>query len=96
MEINMAFLCINPKVAMIRLRAGEGLEELTGEFYLNLDKVIEIRMKPVRAEHDGDFCADVLIILQDKTHEFVFRNSPAGNKAKQTLAGYLAEQSINC
>ncbi len=92
----MAFLCINPKVAMIRLRAGEGLEELTGEFYLNLDKVIEIRMKPVRSEHDGDFCADVLIILQDKTHEFVFRNSPAGNKAKQTLIGYLAEQSINC
>jgi hypothetical protein len=92
----MAFLCINPNVAMIRLRAGEALEELTGEFYINLDKVIEIRMKPVREAHDGDFCADVLIILQDKTHEFVFRNSPAGNKAKQTLESYLTEQSINC
>lgn len=92
----MAFLCINPNVAMIRLRAGEGLEELAGEFYLNLDKVIEIRMKPVREARDGDFCADVLIVLQDKTHEFVFRNSPAGNKAKQTLESYLSGQSINC
>jgi hypothetical protein len=53
-------------------------------------------MKPVRKAHDGDFCADVLIVLQDKTHEFVFRNSPAGNKAKQTLESYLNELSINC
>jgi len=53
-------------------------------------------MKPVREAHDGDFCADVLIVLEDKTHEFVFRNSPAGNKAKQTLQSYLTEQSINC
>lgn len=92
----MAFLCINPKVAMVRIRAKEQLEELTGEFYINLDKVIEVRMKPVRETHDGDFCADVLVILQDKTHEFVFRNSPAGNKAKETLHNYLTEQSINC
>jgi hypothetical protein len=92
----MAFLCINPNVAMVRIRAKEQLEELTGEFYINLDKVIEVRMKPVRENHDGDFCADVLIILQDKTHEFVFRNSPAGNKAKQTLESYLSELSINC
>jgi len=92
----MSFLCINPNVAVVRLRAGEQLEELAGEFYLNLDKVVEVRMKPVREAHDGDFCADVLIVLEDKTHEFVFRNSPAGNKAKQTLASYLTEQSINC
>ena len=92
----MSFLCINPNVAVVRLRAGEQLEELAGEFYLNLDKVVEVRMKPVREAHDGDFCADVLIVLEDKTHEFVFRNSPAGNKAKQTLANYLTEQSINC
>ena len=38
----MAFLCINPKVAMVRIRAKEQLEELTGEFYINLDKVIEV------------------------------------------------------
>jgi hypothetical protein len=92
----MSFLCINPKVAVVRLRAGEQLEELSGEFYLNLDKVVEVRMKPIREAHDGDFCADVLIVLEDKTHEFVFRNSPAGNKAKETLENYLAEQSINC
>lgn len=92
----MAFLCINPNVAVVRIRAKEQLEELTGEFYINLDKVIEVRMKPVREAHDGDFCADVLFILQDKTHEFVFRNSPAGNKAKQTLESYLSELSINC
>lgn len=92
----MPFLCITPNVAMVRIRAGEHLEELAGEFYINLDKVIEVRMKPVREAHDGDFCADVLVILQDKTHEFVFRNSSAGNKAKQTLSSYLAEQSINC
>ena len=92
----MSFLCINPNVAVVRLRAGEQLEELSGEFYLNLDKVVEVRMKPVREAHDGDFCADVLIVLEDKTHEFVLRNSPAGNKAKQTLQSYLTEQSINC
>jgi hypothetical protein len=92
----MPFLCITPNVAVVRLRAREHLEELEGEFYLNLDKVVEVRMKPVREAHDGDFCADVLIVLEDKTHEFVFRNSPAGNKAKQTLENYLTEQSINC
>ena len=92
----MSFLCINPNVAVVRLRAKEHLEELNGEFYLNLEKVVEVRMKPVREAHDGDFCADVLIVLEDKTHEFVFRNSPAGNKAKQTLENYLTEQSINC
>jgi hypothetical protein len=91
----MAFLCINPNVAMVRIRAKEQLEELMGEFHINLDKVIEVRMKPVRKAHDGDFCADVLIVLQNKTHEFVFRNSPAGNKAKQTLESYLSELSIN-
>lgn len=92
----MSFLCINQNVAVVRLNAGKHLEELSGEFYLNLDKVIEVRMKAVREDHDGDFCADVLIILENKTHEFVFRNSPAGNKAKQTLENYLTEQSINC
>jgi hypothetical protein len=92
----MSFLCITPNVAVVRLNAGDQLVELTGEFYLNLDKVIEIRMKPVREAHDGDFCADVLIVLEDKTHEFVFRNSPAGNKAKQALENFLTEQSINC
>ena len=78
----MSFLCINPNVAVVRLNAGKQLEELSGEFYINLEKVIEIRMKAVRENHDGDFCADVLIILENKTHEFVFRNSPAGNKAE--------------
>ena len=92
----MSFLCITPNVAVVRLNAGDQLVELTGEFYLNLDKVIEVRMKPVREAHDGDFCADVLVVLEDKTHEFVFRNSPAGNKAKQALEKYLTEQSINC
>jgi|TARA_B110000211_G_C13919576_1_gene482087 hypothetical protein len=92
----MSFLCINPNVAVVRLNAGKQLEELSGEFYINLEKVIEIRMKAVRENHDGDFCADVLIILENKTHEFVFRNSPAGNKAKKTLENYLTEQSINC
>lgn len=92
----MSFLCINPNVAVVRLRAGEQLEELSGEFYINLAKLVEVRMKPVRAAHDGDFCADVLIVLEDKTHEFLFRNSPAGNKAKQNLESYLSEQSINC
>jgi hypothetical protein len=92
----MSFLCITPNVAVVRLNAGDQLVELTGEFYLNLDKVIEVRMKPVREAHDGDFCADVLVVLEDKTHEFVFRNSPAGNKAKQALENFLTEQSINC
>ncbi|MFQ3170368.1 MAG: hypothetical protein ACI9DG_000381 [Oleispira sp.] len=91
----MAFLCINPNVAMIRMHARKALEELTGEFYINLDTIIEVRMKPVREDHEGDFCADVLIALQNKTHEFVFRNSTAGNKAKQKLEKYLTEQSIN-
>lgn len=92
----MSFLCITPNVAVVRLHAGEQLVELAGEFFINLDKVVEIRMKPVREAHDGDFCGDVLVVLEDKTHEFVFRNSPAGNKAKQTLENYLTEQSINC
>lgn len=92
----MSFLCINPNVAVVRLRAGEQLEELSGEFYINLNKLVEVRMKPVREAHDGDFCADVLIVLEDKTHEFLFRNSPAGNKAKQSLENYLSEQAINC
>jgi hypothetical protein len=92
----MSFLCITPNVAVVRLHAGEQLVELAGEFFINLDKVVEIRMKPVREAHDGDFCGDVLVVLEDKTHEFVFRNSPAGNKAKQTLVNYLTEQSINC
>ncbi|MFT4765736.1 MAG: hypothetical protein ACI9OH_002850 [Oleispira sp.] len=92
----MPFICITPNVAVVRLNAGDQLIELSGEFYLNLDKVIEVRMKPVREAHDGDYCADVLIVLEDKTHEFVFRNSPAGNKAKQMLEKYLTEQSINC
>jgi hypothetical protein len=92
----MSFLCITPNVAVVRLHAGEQLVELAGEFFINLDKVVEIRMKPVREAHDGDFCGDVLVVLEDKTHEFLFRNSPAGNKAKQTLENYLTEQSINC
>lgn len=92
----MSFLCVTPNVAMIRIRAGEHLEELAGEFYINLEKIIEIRMKPVRDKHEGDFCADVLIVLQDKTHEFLFRNSSAGNKAKKTLTDFLTEASINC
>ncbi len=57
----MSFLCINPNVAVVRLNAGKQLEELSGEFYINLEKVIEIRMKAVRENHDGDFCADVLL-----------------------------------
>jgi hypothetical protein len=52
-------------------------------------------MKPVRENHEGDFYADILIALQSKTHEFVFRNSTTGNKAKQKLEKYLTEQSIN-
>ena len=53
-------------------------------------------MKEVRKEHEGDFCADVLLVLENRTHEFLFRNSPAGNKAKETLTQYLTERSINC
>jgi hypothetical protein len=33
--------------------------------------------------------------MENKTHEFLFHNSPAGNKAKDTLTAYLNEQSIN-
>lgn len=91
----MPFLCINQNVAVIRLNAGKHLEALSGEIYLNLDKVVEVRMKSIREDHEGDYCADVLIVLQDKTHEFVFHNSTAGNKAKQKLETYLSEQSIN-
>jgi len=53
-------------------------------------------MRAVRKEHEGDFCADVLLVLENKTHEFIFRNSPAGNKARDTLKKYLSERSINC
>lgn len=92
----MAFLCITPNVAMVRMNARDHLEELPGEFYINLDMVVEARMQEVRADHEGDFCADVLLVLRNKTHEFLFRNSPAGNKARETLTRYLAERSINC
>jgi hypothetical protein len=91
----MAFLYINPNVAMIRMHAREALEELTGEFYINLDQSIEVCMKPVQEDHKGIFCADVLIALKNKTHEFVFHNSTADNKAKEKLEKYLTEQSIN-
>lgn len=92
----MAFICITPNVAMVRMNARDHLEELPGDFYINLDMLVEARMKEVRQDHDGDFCADVLLVLKNKTHEFVFRNSPAGNKAKETLSKYLTERSINC
>lgn len=92
----MAFICITPNVAMVRINAREHLEEMPGNFYINLDTLVEARMKEVRKEHEGDFCADVLLVLENRTHEFVFRNSPAGNKAKETLSQYLTERSINC
>ena len=92
----MAFICITPNVAMVRMNAREHLEEIPGNFYINLESLVEARMKEVREEHAGDFCADVLLVLENKTHEFVFRNSPAGNKAKETLSKYLTERSINC
>lgn len=92
----MAFICITPNVAMVRMNAREHLEEMPGDFYINLDSLVEARMREVRKEHDGDFCADVLLVLETRTHEFLFRNSPAGNKAKQTLTQYLSERSINC
>jgi hypothetical protein len=91
----MSFICITPNVAMVRLKAGEHLEELSGDFYINLDKVVEVRMKHVREAHEGDFCCDVLISFSHKTHELVFRNSAAGNNAKKMLENYLTEQSIN-
>lgn len=91
----MSYICITPNVAMVRLHAKNHLEEMSGEFYINLEAIVEVRMKPVRAEHDGDFCADVLLVLEGKTHEFVFRNSPAGNKAKETLEAYLLDGCIN-
>ncbi len=92
----MAFICITPNVAMVRINAREHLEEMPGNFYINLDTLVEARMKEVRKEHEGDFCADVLLVLENRTHEFLFRNSPAGNKAKETLTQYLTERSINC
>lgn len=92
----MAFICITPNVAMVRMNAREHLEEMPGDFFINLDMLIEARMREVRKEHEGDFCADVLLVLENKTHEFVFRNSPAGNKAKEMLTKYLSERSINC
>ena len=69
----MAFICITPNVAMVRMNARDHLEELPGDFYINLDMLVEARMKEVREDHDGDFCADVLLVLKNKTHEFVFR-----------------------
>jgi len=92
----MAFICITPNVAMVRMNAREHLEEIPGNFYINLEELIEARMKEVRPEHEGDFCADVLLVLASKTHEFLFRNSPAGNKAKEMLAKYLTDRCINC
>lgn len=92
----MAFICITPNVAMVRINAREHLEDMPGNFYINLDTLVEARMKEVRQEHEGDFCADVLLVLENRTHEFLFRNSPAGNKAKETLTQYLTERSINC
>ncbi|UXD88200.1 hypothetical protein [Thalassolituus hydrocarboniclasticus] len=92
----MAYICITPNVAMVRMNAGDHLEEMPGDFYINLDTLVEARMRKVRKEHEGDFCSDVLLVLQNKTHEFIFRNSPAGNKARETLEKYLAERSINC
>ncbi len=91
----MALIRITPNVAMVRMNAREHLEEIPGDFYINLEALVEARMRPVRAEHDGDFCADVLLVMENKTHEFVFRNSPAGNKAKQALTNYLDQLSIN-
>ncbi|GGY39817.1 hypothetical protein GCM10011297_11410 [Bacterioplanes sanyensis] len=91
----MALIRITPNVAMVRMNAREHLEEIPGDFYINLEALVEARMRPVRAEHDGDFCADVLLVMENKTHEFVFRNSPAGNKAKQALTSYLDQLSIN-
>jgi len=92
----MAFICITPNVAMVRMSAREHLEEIPGDFYINLDTLTEARMREVRPEHEGDFCADVLLVMENKTHEFLFRNSPAGNKAKETLSKFLQERSINC
>jgi len=92
----MAYICITPNVAMVRMNAGDHLEEIPGDFYINLDTLVEARMRAVRKEHEGDFCADVLLVLENKTHEFIFRNSPAGNKARDTLKKYLSERSINC
>lgn len=91
----MAILCITPNVAMVRMNAREQLDDIPGDFYINLDRVVEVRMREVRKEHDGDFCADVLLVLDSRTHEFLFRNSPAGNKAKEALTQYLNAQSIN-
>ena len=91
----MSYICITPNVAMVRMSAREHLEEIPGDFYINLNTLVEARMRPVRAEQDGDFCADVLLVMENKTHEFLFRNSPAGNKAKETLTSYLKEQCIN-
>jgi hypothetical protein len=94
-DSSMALIRITPNVAMVRMNAREHLEEIPGDFYINLEALVEARMRPVRAEHDGDFCADVLLVMENKTHEFVFRNSPAGNKAKQALTSYLDQLSIN-
>lgn len=91
----MALIRITPNVAMVRMNAREHLEEIPGDFYINLDALVEARMRPVRSEHEGDFCADVLLVMETKTHEFLFRNSPAGNKAKDSLTLYLNQLSIN-
>ena len=92
----MAFICITPNVAMVRMKARDHLEEIPGDFYINLERLAEARMREVRPEHEGDFCADVLLVLDNQTHELLFRNSPAGNKAKETLTKFLSERSINC
>ena len=91
----MSYIRITPNVAMVRMHARDHLEEIPGDFYINLKTIIEVRMKPVREDHSGDFCADVLLVMTDRTHEFVFRNSPAGNKAKETLEQYLNDHSVN-
>src|SRR5690606_3873664 len=92
----MAFICITPNVAMVRINAREHLEDMPGNFYINLDTLVEARMKEVRKEHEGDFSAELQMLLKTRTHGFLFRNSPAGNKAKETLTQYLTERSINC
>ena len=51
----MAFICITPNVAMVRINAREHLEEMPGNFYINLDTLVEARMKEVRKEHEGRF-----------------------------------------
>lgn len=91
----MAFLCITPNVAKVRMNVREHIGDIPGNFYINLASLVEARMRPVREEHDGDFCADVLLVMENKTHEFLFLNTPAGNKAKDSLTSYLMEHCVN-